>query len=72
MHSLHGDLESVETAGLGYLDVPAKAMYQVFHDHPVRGGEESQDCCDEVALVRRQSIPISLVPAKIHLRHARQ
>ena len=43
MDVLHHDLEAVEAAGFGDLDLAAEALDKVLVDDAVRGGEESED-----------------------------
>lgn len=53
---LHHDLETVEAAGLGDLNLTAEALQQVFVDNTVGSGEEGQNVGDEVTLVIVQAV----------------
>jgi hypothetical protein len=65
---LHHNLEAVEAAGLGDLDLVGEAFEQVLVDDAVRGSEERQDMWDEVALVVVQTVvPVVQVLRKVHL-----
>ncbi len=53
---LHHDLEAVEAAGLGSLDLVGETLDEVFVDDAVRRGEEGKDMRDEVPLVVVETI----------------
>lgn len=60
------DLEPVEAAGLGDLDLVTEALDKVFVDNTIRGGEEGQHMGDKVALIVCQAVvPIVLVFGKV-------
>jgi len=58
---LHGDLEAVEAARLGDLNLGREALHQVLVHDPVRRGEEGEDVRDKVPLVGRHVVPVVLV-----------
>ena len=64
---LHGDLESVEAAGLGTLDLGGEVGGQVLVHDAVGGGEEGEDVADEVTLVGVEVLPILEVIGEVNL-----
>jgi hypothetical protein len=66
---LHRDLEAVEAAGLGDLDVGHEALGEVLKHDAVAGGEEREDVLDEVTLVVVQCVPVLHVAAQVDLFH---
>ena len=62
---LDSDLEAVEGASLGDLDLAHEANTQVFIDNAVGCCEKGEDVGDEVALVVVEGLPVLVVAAKI-------
>ena len=67
MDVLHGDLESVEAAGLGTLDLGGEISGQVLVHDAVGGSEEGEDVADEVTLVGVEVLPILEVVGEVDL-----
>lgn len=68
MDILHHDLEAVEAASLGDLDLAGKALDEILVDDAIRGGEESKDVGDEEALVIVEAfVPVVKVLGQIDL-----
>lgn len=68
MNVLHHDLEAVEAASLGDLDLGAESLDKVLVDDAVRGGEESEDVGDEEALIVVETlVPVVKVLGEINL-----
>ena len=67
---LHGDLETVEEARLGHLNLGAEALHQVLVDDAVGGSEEGQHVGDEVALIVLEAFPVIQVLGEVHLTMA--
>merc|ERR1719509_668076 len=63
---LDGNLESIEAAGLGDLNLTHEMFYQVFIDNSVRCGEESENMFDEVPFIVSEFVPISEVPGQVN------
>lgn len=67
MNILHHDLETIEAASLGYLDLSTEPLHQVFIDDAVRRGKEGEHMGDEVSLIIVQPIvPISQILGEIN------
>ena len=65
---LNHDLETVEAASLWDLDLAGETLEQVLVDNAVRGGEESKNVGDEVALIVVQAVvPVVKVLGEINL-----
>ena len=64
---LDGDLEAVEAAGLGALDLGGEVGGQVLVHDAIGGGEEGQDVADEVTLVGVEVLPVLEVVRQIDL-----
>jgi len=65
---LHHDLEAVEAAGLGDLNLATETLNQVLIDNAIRGSEEGKDVGDEVALVIVQAVvPVVQILGQINL-----
>ncbi|KAK8449102.1 hypothetical protein SEVIR_7G161450v4 [Setaria viridis] len=64
---LNGDLEAVEGARLGDLDVGHEAGGEVLEHDAVGGGEEGEHVGDEVALVGGERVPVARVGGEVHL-----
>ena len=65
---LHHDLEAIETASLGYLNLTAKAFNQVLIDNSITGCEEGQDMGDEVAfIIVKAVVPVVEILGQVHL-----
>ena len=60
-----GDLEAVEAAGFGDLDVVHEAASEVLEDDAVGGGEEGEDVLDEVAFVVGEVLPVLLIGGEV-------
>ena len=68
MDVLHHDLETVETSGLGDLNLGAETLDKVLVDDTVRGSEEGEDVRDEEALVVVEtSVPVVKILGEINL-----
>merc|ERR1719509_200307 len=63
---LDGDLESVEAAGLGDLNLTHEMFNQVFIYNSVRCSKESEHMFDEVPFIVSQFVPISEVPGQVN------
>ena len=64
---LNHDLETVEAASLGNLDLTTETLDQVLIDNTIRCSEEGKDARDEVALVIIQAVvPIMKVLGQIN------
>jgi hypothetical protein len=65
---LHHDLEAVEAASLGDLDLAGEALDKVLVDDAIGGGEEGEDVGDEEALVVVEAlVPVVKVLGEIDL-----
>jgi hypothetical protein len=64
---LDGNLEAVETPGLGALDLRHEVLGEVLVHDPVRCGKEGQHVTDEVPLVVAQLLPVGHVRPEIDL-----
>jgi len=64
---LDGDLEAVESTGLGGLDFLHEAGGEVFENDAVGGGEEGEDVGDEVALAVVEGVPVAEVLGEVNL-----
>lgn len=65
---LHHDLETVEAARLGDLDLAAEALNEVLVDDAVGSGEEGQDVRDEVLLIIVQAVvPVVQILGEVNL-----
>jgi hypothetical protein len=53
---LHHDLEAIEAASLGDLNLSAESLDKVLVNDTIRRGEEGKDMRDEVALIIGQTI----------------
>ena len=60
MDVLNGNLEAVEAAGLGDLDLVGEVQREVLVDDAVRGREEGEDVRDEEALLVVELLPVAL------------
>lgn len=68
MDVLHHDLETVETSGLGDLNLRAETLDKVLVDDTVRGSEEGEDVRDEEALVVVETpVPVVKILGEINL-----
>ncbi len=65
MNVLHHHLETVKTAGLGYLDFSSKSLSKIFEDDAIRGSEESKNVLNKVLLVICQLLPVLNVLSEI-------
>jgi hypothetical protein len=65
---LHHDLEAVEAAGLGDLDLSTETLNQVLIDNAIGGSEEGKNVGDEVALVVVQAVvPVVEILGQVNL-----
>lgn len=65
---LHHDLETVEAASLGNLDLPAETLNQVLVHNAVRSSEEGKDVRDEVTLIIIQTVvPVVQILGEVDL-----
>jgi len=64
---LDGDLESVEAARLGRLDLGGEVLREVFVNDSVGGGEEGQHVRHEVSLVLGERLPVVEVSREVDL-----
>ena len=65
---LHHDLETVEAASLGDLDLAAETLDKVLVDDTIGGGEEGENVGDEVPLVIGKSVvPVVEILGEINL-----
>lgn len=65
---LHHDLEAVEAAGLRDLDLSRETLKEVLVDDTIRGGEESKDVGDKVALIVVQAVvPVVEILGQVNL-----
>ena len=64
---LHGELEAIEAAGLGNLDLGEEALGKVLKNDTVTGGKEGEHILDEVLLVVVQTLPVLGVLGKVNL-----
>jgi len=64
---LDGDLEAVESTGLGDLDFLHEAGGEVFENDTVGGGKEGEDVGDEVALAVGEGVPVAEVLGEVNL-----
>ena len=71
MDVLHCDLEAVEAARLGQLDLGRESLAEVLVDNAIRRGEESENVFDEVLLVLAQLIPVGHVVLRWQVRARR-
>ena len=67
MDVFDGDLESVEGAGLGQLDLLHETTGEVLEDDSVRRGEEGENVFHEVLLVLGETLPVLGVGGEVDL-----
>ncbi len=68
MDVLHHDLEAVEAAGLGHLNLAAEALDEVLVDNAVRCGEEGQDVRDKELLILVEAVvPVVQILRQVNL-----
>jgi hypothetical protein len=59
-------LEAVEAACLRNLDLSSEPLSEVFENYAIRGGKESEDVLDKMALILGESLPILDVLGEVH------
>jgi hypothetical protein len=68
MDVLHHDLESIEAASLGDLDLGAESLNEVLVNNAIRGGKEGKDMRDEELLILSQAVvPVVKILGQINL-----
>ena len=68
MYVLHHDLETVEAAGLWYLNLATESLDKVLVDNAIGCSEEGKDMRDEVAFVIVKSVvPVVKIFGEINL-----